>query len=78
MANGWTPERKARQAALRRTWRPWESSTGARTPEGKASVLRNDYKAQYLSNSECNFFSTNSVAPGRNGSPPISTESKLL
>lgn len=41
MANGWTPERRARQSALIRTWRPWEQSTGPRTPEGKARTSRN-------------------------------------
>ena len=44
MANGWTPERRARQAALIRTWRPWEQSTGPRSPEGKARVSRNGWK----------------------------------
>jgi hypothetical protein len=44
MANGWTPERRARQTALIQTWRPWEQSTGPRTPEGKAKVAGNAYK----------------------------------
>ena len=44
MANGWTPERRARQAALIRTWRPWEQSTGPRTAEGKARTARNGDK----------------------------------
>ena len=44
MVNGWTPERRARQAALIRTWRPWEQSTGPRTDEGKAKVARNAFK----------------------------------
>ena len=41
MANGWTPERRARQAVLIRNWKPWERSTGPRTPEGKAKASRN-------------------------------------
>ena len=41
MANGWTPERRARQAELIRAWRPWEKSTGPRTDEGKATAARN-------------------------------------
>ena len=41
MANGWTPERRARQAELIRNWKPWERSTGPRTPEGKARTSRN-------------------------------------
>ena len=44
MANGWTPERRARQAALIKTWRPWEKSTGPRTQEGKAVVAGNAHK----------------------------------
>jgi hypothetical protein len=44
MANGWTPERRARQAALIRTWKPWKQSTGPRTPEGKAKAASNGDK----------------------------------
>lgn len=44
MANGWTSERRARQAALIRRWRPWEKSTGPRTAEGKARTSRNAFK----------------------------------
>jgi hypothetical protein len=44
MANGWTPERRARQAALIRSWKPWEQSTGPRTNEGKARTSRNGFK----------------------------------
>jgi|SoiMetStandDraft_5_1073268.scaffolds.fasta_scaffold334589_1 hypothetical protein len=44
MANGWTLERRARQAELIRGWRPWERSTGPKTPEGKVKVSQNGYK----------------------------------
>ena len=44
MASGWTTERRARQALLIRTWRPWEKSTGPRTDEGKARASRNAFK----------------------------------
>lgn len=44
MENGWTPERRARQAALIRTWKPWQRATGPRTLEGKATASRNAYK----------------------------------
>ncbi len=44
MANGWTSERRARQAELIRQWRPWEKSTGPRTHEGKTTVARNAFK----------------------------------
>jgi hypothetical protein len=43
MANGWTPERRARQAELFRQWRPWEKSTGPKTEAGK-TVSQNAYK----------------------------------
>ncbi len=41
MANGWTPERRAKQAEAIRKWRPWERSTGPKTSAGKARVSRN-------------------------------------
>jgi len=44
MANGWTPERRARQSALIRKWKPWELSTGAKTLEGKAISSQNAVK----------------------------------
>ena len=44
MVNGWTLERRQRQAELIRNWRPWAKSTGPRTPEGKARVSRNAWK----------------------------------
>jgi hypothetical protein len=44
MANGWTPERRARQAKIIQQWRPWEKSTGPRTDAGKAKVSWNAYK----------------------------------
>lgn len=40
----WTPERRARQAELIRTWQPWTRSTGPRTAEGKARASRNAWK----------------------------------
>jgi hypothetical protein len=47
MSNGWTPERRARQAELIRSWKPWERSTGPRTAEGKGLVARNAWKGGY-------------------------------
>lgn len=44
MANGWTPERRARQAELIRQWRPWEKSTGPISLEGKKRVSQNAWK----------------------------------
>lgn len=44
MANGWTTERRARQAKAIRGWRPWEQSTGPRTTEGKARASQNAYR----------------------------------
>ncbi|MCP9761072.1 hypothetical protein EGI20_17645 [Aquitalea sp. S1-19] len=40
-ANGWTPERRAKQAELIRQWRPWEKSTGPKTETGKTISCRN-------------------------------------
>ena len=39
-----TLEHRRLRAALIRRWRPWERSTGPRTPEGKARASRNAYK----------------------------------
>lgn len=44
MANGWTPEGRARQAKLIRRWRPWEKSTGPKSEAGKVTVSQNAYK----------------------------------
>lgn len=44
MGNGWTPERRARQAELIRLWRPWEKSTGPKTAKGKSVVSQNSFK----------------------------------
>lgn len=44
MANGWTLERRAKQALLIRDWKPWERSTGPRSVEGKALSAQNGYK----------------------------------
>ena len=41
--NGWTPERRARQAQAIRRWRPWEHSTGPRTLAGKARSAHNAF-----------------------------------
>ena len=41
MANGWTAERRAKQAQLIRQWQPWNHSTGPTTPAGKAKASRN-------------------------------------
>lgn len=44
MANGWTPERRARQSEAIQRWRPWDSTKGPATPEGKARSAMRGYK----------------------------------
>jgi hypothetical protein len=44
MANGWTQERRAKQAKAIGRWRPWEQSTGPTSDEGKAGVAGNAMK----------------------------------
>ena len=39
--NGWTPERRKRQSEAIRRWKPWNQSTGPKSPEGKAAVALN-------------------------------------
>ncbi len=41
MANGWTPERRAKQSAAIHTWKPWARSTGPVTEAGRASSSQN-------------------------------------
>ncbi len=47
MANGWTPERRARQAELIRQWQPWKQSTGPRSQDGKVVAARNACKGGF-------------------------------
>ena len=47
MATTWTPERRARQAALTRTWCPWERSTGPKSLAGKAASASNAFKGGF-------------------------------
>src|SRR3546814_10406247 len=44
MSHGWTPERRAKQAEAIHRWKPWQESTGPKSPEGKAWVSRNGWK----------------------------------
>ena len=53
MSNGWSQERRAKQAKAIRRWAPWKRSTGPQTDEGKASSSRNAWKGgQWLTNRE--------------------------
>jgi len=40
----WSAERRARQAELVKTWRPWLRSTGPKTPSGKTKSAANAVK----------------------------------
>jgi hypothetical protein len=42
--NGWTLERRRRQAELIRGWKPWDKSTGPKTIEGKSTVASNAWR----------------------------------
>jgi hypothetical protein len=42
--NGWTLQRRLRQAALIRRWKPWEQSSGPKTAKGKAASRMNARK----------------------------------
>ena len=42
--NGWTPERRKRQSEAIRRWKPWQQSTGPKSPEGRAVVARNAWR----------------------------------
>lgn len=43
----WTPAERQRQAELIKQWQPWQHSTGARTPEGKAISSHNAFKGGF-------------------------------
>jgi len=40
----WTLERRLRQSHLIHNWKPWNLSTGAKSPEGKARSSKNATK----------------------------------
>ena len=40
-AKGWTPERRKRQSEAIRRWKPWQQSSGPKSPEGRAVVALN-------------------------------------
>jgi hypothetical protein len=40
----WTPERKKKQSQAIKEWKPWEKSTGPKTPAGKAISSQNSLK----------------------------------
>lgn len=43
-SSAWTPERRARQSERIRRVKPWEKSTGPRTPDGKFISSQNALK----------------------------------
>jgi len=40
----WTQEERLKQSEAIRRWKPWESSTGAKSPQGKAISSKNATK----------------------------------
>jgi hypothetical protein len=40
----WTPEQRLKQSEAIRIWKPWEKSTGAKTPKGKKRSSQNSSK----------------------------------
>ena len=44
MKRQWTPEQRAMQAKLIQRWKPWQQTTGPKTPSGKARIAKNAYK----------------------------------
>ena len=42
--NGWTSERRKKQAEAIREWKPWENSTGAKSSAGKENSKMNAFK----------------------------------
>jgi hypothetical protein len=50
-ARNWTEEQRQRQSQLIQKWKPWKSSTGAKTTEGKARSSQNALKHGFRSES---------------------------
>lgn len=46
-ARKWTQEQRQQQKEAIQHWKPWEQSTGPRTPDGKAKSARNAWKGGY-------------------------------
>ena len=46
-ARKWTDEQKAAQSAKIHKWQPWQHSTGAKTPEGKAISSMNAHRGYF-------------------------------
>ncbi len=45
--SGWTDERRAKQREAIQRWKPWEKSTGPKTPWGKAQAAANARLIQF-------------------------------
>ncbi len=45
--SGWTDQRRAQQREAIQRWKPWEKSTGPRTPRGKAEAAANARLMQF-------------------------------
>ncbi len=44
MANGWTPQRRSKEAKAIKGWQPWTRSTGPRTAQAKAISSTNAFR----------------------------------
>ena len=46
-ARQWTIEQRKQQSLKIAQWQPWQHSTGAKTPEGKAIASQNAFKGGF-------------------------------
>jgi hypothetical protein len=44
VSKGWSNDRRAKQRAAIYRWRPWDKSTGPKSPEGKSATARSSLK----------------------------------
>ena len=51
--SGWTDERRAKQREAIQRWKPWEKSTGPKTPKGKAQAALNVRWAYFTRKLSC-------------------------
>lgn len=67
----WTQERRAFQAAVARKHRPWEKSTGPKTPAGKARASQNGIQHGRFSERELDLFAKIRAYIEATGAKPI-------
>jgi hypothetical protein len=75
-ARTWTDAQKAQQAEVIHRWQPWQSSTGPKTPEGRAKSSRNAYRGYFREHVRLACWLSRSRRRGRRVTPELINEFK--